>query len=85
VLRTEVADETPAVPRSASQVGNHETTGTTIAACRRALGWGSGLVFAAVSRAYRSNPNGYEDFTPAFHEDAPPYPIVQIYVARLLR
>ncbi len=30
-------------------VDNLITTGTTIAACRRALGWGSGLVYADAS------------------------------------
>jgi hypothetical protein len=30
-------------------VDNVITTGTTIAACRRALGWGSGLAYADAS------------------------------------
>lgn len=32
-------------------VDNVITTGTTIAACRRALGWGSGLAYAAASKS----------------------------------
>jgi hypothetical protein len=31
-------------------VDNVITTGTTIAACRRAIGWGSGLVYADASK-----------------------------------
>ena len=65
-------------------VDNVITTGATIAACQRALGWGTGLAFAAVSRLYRTNTHDRADYALAAHEEAEGYASLKIRVARLL-
>ena len=65
-------------------VDNVITTGATITACRRALGWGTGLAFASVSRLYRSNARSSADYSLSVHESSTAYAPLTIRVARLL-
>lgn len=55
----------PMEPLMAYFVDNVITTGTTIAACRRALGWGTGLTYAdASTRQNTHQPNSIASPTP---------------------
>jgi len=46
----------PMQPWPAYFVDNVITTGTTVAACKRALGWGTGLAYADASTPYNTHP-----------------------------
>ena len=68
----------PMEPHPAYFVDNVITTGATIAACRRALGWGTGLVYADASTRHNTQPSRnlaplhYPSATPCFHERPAP-------------
>ena len=67
-------------------VDNVITTGATLTACRRALGWGTGLAFAAVSKLYHGKTYSHVESKPTvtFREDAMPYESVTARAARPL-
>jgi len=68
-------------------VDNVITTGTTITACRRALGWGTGLAFALVNKPHRASSSRAWHGLPGsmvLRERSAAAPLMTIRVARVI-